>query len=110
MQETDRAVQGHCLSECGVGVSVNELYRKEREKVPAIKISTEEKENRETIAKLETYMVMTGIKKPELAKKTLIPYSTLTKRFNEPDTFTRGELRRVCKALRIPREDRGTLV
>lgn len=78
--------------------------------MPVIKISTEEKENRETIAKLETYMIMAGIKKPELAKKALIPYSTLSKRFNEPDTFSRAELRRICKVLKIPREDRGMLV
>lgn len=78
--------------------------------MPALKISTEEKENRETIAKIESYMVMAGIKKPELSKKTLIPYSTLASRFNKPDTFTRGELRRICKVLGIPREERGILL
>lgn len=78
--------------------------------MPAIKISTEEKENKETIVKLETYMIMSGIKKPELAEKALIPYSTLAKRFNNPDTFSRAELRRICKVLKIPREDRGMLV
>ena len=78
--------------------------------MPAIKVSAEEKENRETIAKIESYMILSGIKKPELAKKTFIPYSTLASRFNKPDTFTRGELRRICKVLSIPREDRGTLI
>ena len=78
--------------------------------MPALKVSTEEKENRETIAKLESYMTLAGIKKIELSKKTLIPYSTLAMRFRNPDTFTRSELRRVCKVLGIPREDRGTLI
>lgn len=78
--------------------------------MPALKVKQEEIENRETIAKLESCMIMAGMKKQELAEKSCIPYSTLMKRFNYPDTFTRGELRRVCKALKIPREDRGALV
>ena len=78
--------------------------------MPATKIKAEEMENRETIAKIESYMVMAGIKKPELAQKSFIPYSTLAQKFNNPDAFTRGELRRICKVLKIPRDDRGMLV
>lgn len=78
--------------------------------MPALKLSVEETENREAVAKLETYMIMNGIKKPELAEKTCIPYSTLAKKFKHPDFFTRSELKRICKVLRIPREERGVLI
>lgn len=78
--------------------------------MPALKVKAEEIENRETIVMIESYMTMAGIKKVELASKTVIPYSTLAYRFRNPDSFTRAELRRICKVLKIPRESRGILV
>ena len=47
---------------------------------------------------------------PQIAKSAGIPYSTLYKRIREPDKFQRGELRRLCKALKIPDAEKAMLL
>jgi len=39
-----------------------------------------------------------------------MPSATLYKRLHDPDTFRRGEMRRICKALKIPEDERGGLL
>ena len=45
--------------------------------MPALKVSEEERASREAIAKIELYMALEKIKKPELAKRAYINYTTL---------------------------------
>ena len=78
--------------------------------MPALKVSEEERASREAIAKIESYMALEKIKKPELAKRAYINYTTLAYKFRNPDAFTRAELRRICKVLKIPKEERGILI
>lgn len=78
--------------------------------MPALKVSEEERASREAIAKIESYMALEKIKKPELAKRAYINYTTLAYKFRNPDAFTRAELRRICKVLKVPREERGILI
>lgn len=47
---------------------------------------------------------------PMLAKRIGMPSATLYKRLHEPDTFRRGEMKRICKALKIPEDERGGLL
>ena len=78
--------------------------------MPALKVSEEERASREAIAKIESYMALEKIKKPELAKRAYINYTTLAYKFRNPDAFMRAELRRICKVLKVPREERGILI
>lgn len=72
--------------------------------------NTEEKARNEVKAIINYYMTLQLMDKKVLAVKAVIPYSTLNKRLNNPDTFTRAELRRLCGVLHISTEDRGKLI
>lgn len=47
---------------------------------------------------------------PELAKRSGMSTQTLYKRFREPDSFRRGELKAICNVLKIPAERRKELL
>lgn len=72
--------------------------------------NTEEEAKREMVAIINYYMTLQLMDKKVLSAKAVIPYSTLNKRLQNPDTFTRAELRRLCSALHIRSEDRGKLI
>ena len=72
--------------------------------------NAEEEARREMLAILRYYMQLHLMDMQILSAKAVIPYSTLTKRMRNPDTFTRAELRRVCCALHVRAEDKGKLL
>lgn len=43
-----------------------------------------------------------GLDRLKLSDKVGIPYSTLCKRFREPETMTVGELLEIAEALKVP--------
>lgn len=47
---------------------------------------------------------------PQLAKKAQIVECQLYSRLKDPDMFRRGELKRICKVLHIPDEERRILL
>mgnify|MGYP007106310432 CR=1 FL=1 len=77
--------------------------------MPRLAISEEEKKNRSCIASIEYAQTMQQIGKIKLSKLTGIPYSTLCERFRHPDQIRIGELREICRVLRISEEDRGRI-
>lgn len=72
--------------------------------------NAEEEARREMNAIIKYYMALQLMDLKVLSMKAVIPYSTLTKRMRNPDTFTRAELRRVCSVLHVRMEDRGKLI
>ena len=68
------------------------------------KLSKSEEQARDDclVAVLEYCMVMQGMNKARLSAIAGINQRTLYKRFSQPDTMTLGELRAVCKKLKIP--------
>ena len=56
-----------------------------------------DKESRSIRAEMEAALIRSGLDKKAVAKKTGIPYSTVARRFNEPETMPLGELLRIGK-------------
>ena len=52
------------------------------------------------------YLVITGTKKEELAIKLRMNEKTLRRKLNDPDKFTRGELVRLFKAIKLTDDER----
>lgn len=52
------------------------------------------------------YLATTGMKRGELAIKVHINDRTLTYKLNDPDKFTRAELIRLFKAIKLSDEER----
>lgn len=52
------------------------------------------------------YLAATGTRKEELAVRLHVSYSTLCYKLNDPNKFTRGELIRLFKALKLSDEER----
>ena len=60
---------------------------------------------------IKKHMEAQGIKNnKDLAKEINMPESTLNYRLKNPETIKFGEMHRINKALKIPKEERGELI
>lgn len=57
--------------------------------------------NREVVGSIRNGMILNGLNLENLAVATGINERTLRRRMRDPETFSVGELRRVCKRLHI---------
>jgi len=74
-------------------------------------VLTEYQRDREVVESvIKQYAGSLRITIPEVAKRARMPESTLYKRIYDPDTFRRGELKRICKVLKIPEEEKKRLL
>lgn len=74
-------------------------------------ILTEQQRDQETVENIiRKYAGAQRISLPTLAKKIPISESQIYKRLNYPDTFIRWELKRICKILHIPDEEKLLLL
>lgn len=72
---------------------------------------TEYQRDQETVESIiRKYAGAQRISLPTLAKKIPIAECQIYKRLNYPDTFRRGELKRICKILHIPDEEKLMLL
>ena len=77
--------------------------------MPKLPLSKEEKQNRIVAGAIENQLTIINMSKPELAKKTGIPYSTLALRIRNPSTFSLADLRKVFIAIRMPQAEKERL-
>lgn len=54
-----------------------------------------DKERLRIRGEMESALIRSGLNKQAVARKTGIPYSTVTKRYKEPETIPLGELLRI---------------
>jgi DNA-binding Xre family transcriptional regulator len=73
--------------------------------MPKLALSLTEKKNRSLRAGIEYAQTVQGINKAKLALMTGIPYSTLCLRLQHPEQLRIGELREMCRALKMKPED-----
>ena len=55
---------------------------------------------------IEGHLINAGIKKTQLAKEALIPYSTFCYKMRNPGDFRRDELKRIFSVLQLTDEDK----
>ncbi|MFR3391116.1 MAG: helix-turn-helix domain-containing protein [[Clostridium] scindens] len=66
-------------------------------------VLTESQRDREAVESLiKKHAGAMRLTMPMLAKRIGMPSATLYKRLHDPDTFRRGEMKRICKALKMP--------
>jgi len=63
--------------------------------------------HRDLKAALEAARIKAGMSKLEVARRTGIPYPTITKRFREPETTPFSELIRIARVIGMPMEIGG---
>lgn len=78
--------------------------------MPRIKVSIFEFERRKIISIIEKNKILCGYTDKDVIRLMSIPEATYYKRKKFPGTFTQDELSRLCKTLRIPKEERGELI
>lgn len=79
---------------------------KRGDRMPKLKLSDRERQNRTLIAIIQSGKVMEGVSVEKLSKLTGIPKSTLYQRFSVPEDIRLGELREILKVLKIPEEEK----
>lgn len=77
--------------------------------MPKLAVSANEKKDRSLRANIEYAQTIQGISKGKLARLTGIPYSTLCLHLQYPEQIRIGELREICRVLKINEADREKL-
>jgi pantothenate kinase len=78
--------------------------------VPKLKLNDTEQKNRVVNALIKKNMVLLGVNDEELAIKARFTRRTLQNRRNNPESYTLGELRRICTALKLTDEEKAQLL
>lgn len=78
--------------------------------MPKLRPTQAEVSARTINAVIESHLILQGISKDKLAKLLGMSLTCLYKRINEPDGWKRGELRRLCRMLKIPEADQVKLL
>jgi len=74
-------------------------------------ILSEAQRDQEAIEKLiKKYAGAENLTLPKVAKLVGMPATTFYKRINHPETSSLGELRRICRVLKIPEEERRVIL
>lgn len=75
-----------------------------------VKTNVFEMERRKIIAIIEKNKILCGYSDKDVIRLVHMPEATYYKRKKYPGTFTQEELSRLCKALKIPKDERGELI
>lgn len=79
------------------------------EKMPKVMLTETDRDKENFERTIRKYAGANLLSMPQVAKLAKIPYQTLYKRMLDPDSFRRGEMRRLFKVLKIPPEERNEL-
>lgn len=77
--------------------------------MPRLAVGKEEMQNRILKGAIENRLAIVNMTKPELAKKTGIPESSLYSKIRNPSKFNLADLRKVFVVLRMPEEEKERL-
>ena len=79
--------------------------------MPKLKISEQEQKDRAFVGLLKLKMELEGYsRQQDLAERLNINRSTLSCKINNPDTFTRRELRRLFQVLKFTAEEKARVI
>ena len=68
--------------------------------------SKKEMQGRILVGAIENQLSLIKMKKPELAKRTGIPESTMYRKFNHPEEFRVEDLQNIFLVIRMPKEEK----
>lgn len=74
--------------------------------MPKVTLTEAQREQEAIESMIRKYAGAMRMSIPQAAQKAGIPYTTLYKRLHDPDTFSRREMKRLCKVLKIPDEEK----
>lgn len=74
--------------------------------MPKVTLTETQREQEAIESMIRKYAGAMRMSIPQAAQKAGIPYTTLYKRLHDPDTFSRREMKRLCKVLKIPDEEK----
>ena len=69
--------------------------------MPRVRPTQAEMNRRGIVAQITSGMALEGVTRRKLADRSGIPYSTLCKRFADPDGMTMAEAGKIARALRM---------
>lgn len=78
--------------------------------MPRLKETQEQQKNRTARAYILKNMELYGIKDEQLAIKLCCTKRTFQNKMKRPETFTLGELRRLCLAIKLSDEEKSMLI
>ena len=79
--------------------------------MPKLKISEQEQKDRAFVGLIKLKMELEGYpRQQDLAERLNINRSTLSYKINNPDAFTRRELRRLFQVLKFTPEDKARVI
>lgn len=78
--------------------------------MPKVTLSEHQRDKEAVESVIRKYAGAQCMSIPKLAKKAQIAECQIYNRLKDPDMFRRGELRRICKILHIPDDERRILL
>ena len=78
--------------------------------MPRMQPSKKEMQGRILVGAIENQLSLIKMKKPELAKRTGIPESTMYRKFNHPEEFRVEDLQNIFLVIRMPKEEKQRIV
>lgn len=75
-------------------------------RVKPLAVDKDKESDKQMLLVVNNYLFIRGMTKLELAKRIHMPESTFRRRWSNPETFRRGELKMIFKVLQVSEEDK----